>query len=122
VGAVVFARPVGRDVEDLGVSGSDAGASSGGGSWANARLAQQKMSAKEPTRFGRDIDQLSRFGKIDGDDDKAPQYDTSVVTRPGNSDFFFRLRFGAQTFPEGLVLAENLTRRIEWVLFTRKRK
>jgi hypothetical protein len=45
------------------------------------------MSAKEPTSFGRDIDQLSRFGKIDGDDDKTRQYDTSVVMGPENLDF-----------------------------------
>jgi len=48
----------------LGVSGSDPGASSGGGSWANARPAQQRKSPNEPSIFARVINQWSRMSRI----------------------------------------------------------
>jgi hypothetical protein len=83
VGAGLAAGGVGRGVADLGASGADAGASSGGGSWAIARPAQQRTSAKEPTSFGRDIDQLSHLGRGQHAIVKTHQYVTSVAMPPG---------------------------------------
>jgi hypothetical protein len=48
----------------FGVSGADPGASSGGGSWANARPAQQRKSPIEPSSFARVINRLSRMSRI----------------------------------------------------------
>jgi len=44
----------------FGGSGSEAGASSGGGSWANARLVPRRTTQSDRTVTARDIGQLSR--------------------------------------------------------------
>ena len=85
-GALLSGRGGGAGVLGAG-SVSVAGASSGGGSWLHARLAQQRKSPKEPTKLARDIERLSRLGKDRRAVVKTRQYDRSVRMGSGILDF-----------------------------------
>src|SRR5262245_20431105 len=98
-GTGVVAADFGVVVTALGFSGSDPGASSGGGSWANAKGPQKKASAKEPTKLARNIERLSHFWKGERAIVKTHQYDRSVVSGAGILVFFCRCHDCATTTP-----------------------
>jgi hypothetical protein len=100
-----FARVTGLGATALGASGSVAGASSGGGSCANAVPAQMKTTANDHTVTARAIGHVSHYKE--GCAEIEPPHFVRSVARP-RLDAFFADEIGAGTPAREAAGAEEL--------------